>query len=527
MKKTLLLFAGIFSLTTLSYGQNTWYVKPGGGGAMTGANWNDAYAEIGYAMMTASPGDHIWVAEGTYYPSIDQTGNWFSNTDGHFWFKQGVTVLGGFVGTEVLESQRDPINHKANLSGNGMFNNVVKITTNGVTLDGFKIWGGFSDLGAVGIGSGAGINIGATSQVTLRNLEVSNNTAYDHGGGAYISNSTEVLIENCRFNNNNTTNYDGAGIYFNASDATLNNCLFYWNSANRFGGAITTVSASIDVNNCTFYENSGGTNGFQHSTSGVIRYNHSIFDNVNDFPGLDLATSGSASVTFNESLISPDLYFPATKNSCVTAHASFTDAAANDYTQLSNSAGVEMVISLPSSNFTTEDLAGNTRLIGSYMDLGAYELCTAQASISQNGANLVADQPNATYQWYNCTTSSPIAGATSQTYTATANGDYYVTVSYGSGCSETSNCVTVNSISQASLEDNAMLNFSVYPNPTEDKVFITGDVNFDTVVLTDVAGNVILKTNQTVLSLEGMPQGIYFITILSSGNSSTKRVIKI
>lgn len=527
MKKTLLLFAGIFSLTTLSFGQNTWYVDKNASGMSTGANWNDAYNELSYAMMTASPGDYIWVAQGTYYPTIDETGTPWLFDEGYHWFKQGVTVLGGFVGGELLESQRDPINQKASLSGNSFFNNVVRIDQFDVTLDGFNIYGGYSDASGNGSSNGAGMIVSGCNNVTLRNLSISNNTAHNHGGGIYVQFSSDLIIENCSFNNNTTTNYDGAGLYLSSSDATLNNCLFYWNSANRFGGAITTVSASIDVNNCTFYENSGGTNGFQHSTSGIIRYNHSIFDNVNDFPGLDLATSGSASVTFNESLISPDLYFPATKNSCVTAHASFTNAAANDYTQLSNSAGVEMVISLPSSNFSTEDLAGNTRLIGSYMDLGAYELCTAQASISQNGATLVADQPNATYQWYNCTTSSPIAGATSQTYTATANGDYYVTVSYGSGCSETSNCVTVNSISQASLEDNAMLNFSVYPNPTEDNVFITGDVNFDTVVLTDVAGNVILKTNQTELSLEGMPQGIYFITILSSGNSSTKRVIKI
>ncbi len=72
------------------------------------------------------------------------------------------------------------------------------------------------------------------------------------------------------------------------------------------------------------------------------------------------------------------------------------------------------------------------------------------ASVTQVGEVLTADLSGATYQWVNCADTSAIAGATNQTYTVTANGDYAVQVTMG-GCTSLSACYTVDFIGLSEL----------------------------------------------------------------------------
>lgn len=522
MKKNLLLLASIFALLSTANAQNTWYVDKNASGMSTGANWNDAYNELAYAMLTASPGDIIWVAQGTYYPTLDSWGNSWVGGGATHWFKENITVLGGFDGTENFEWQRDPVNQKAILDGAGVCENVCNLQANGITLDGFRISGGYSTTGSSNL-NGAGILISSNSLTTLRNLEIVNNWAENHGGGLYANNATDLLVENCAFLGNYTGNYDGAGLYLNGSDAIMNNCLFFNNSSARFGSAVTTVSSNLEANNCTFYRNVGAVNGFQHSTSGIVRYYHCILDSDFDDDGLDLATSGSASVAFNECLLSPDFYLPATKNSCLTQNATFTDPGNLDFTQTAASAGVEMAISMTSSNTTTIDLNGNARLIGSYMDLGAYELCSVNTSVSQSNEVLSADQNGATYQWINCTTNQSIPGATTQSYTATANGDYAVIVSFGAGCADTSSCYTVSGLG---LEEMIYSNIEIYPNPASDMLVVSGIDGFDEIIVSSLGGQQVLTSNSKNLNVSMLEEGVYLVTIVSNGATTTRRFVK-
>lgn len=52
---------------------------------------------------------------------------------------------------------------------------------------------------------------------------------------------------------------------------------------------------------------------------------------------------------------------------------------------------------------------------------------------TQNGSTLTADASGATYQWLSCPAMTTISGATGQSYTATANGDYAVII-ISNGC---------------------------------------------------------------------------------------------
>ena len=59
---------------------------------------------------------------------------------------------------------------------------------------------------------------------------------------------------------------------------------------------------------------------------------------------------------------------------------------------------------------------------------------------------LVATPSGQSYQWIDCATGLAVADATSDTLIALINGNYAVVVSSSNGCSDTSNCITVDQV---------------------------------------------------------------------------------
>ncbi|HMC97165.1 MAG TPA: LamG domain-containing protein, partial [Flavobacteriales bacterium] len=86
---------------------------------------------------------------------------------------------------------------------------------------------------------------------------------------------------------------------------------------------------------------------------------------------------------------------------------------------------------------------------------------TVNTGVVQNTNILIAQASGAGYQWIDCTTDQPIAGATSQYYTAFAVGDYAVIVTQN-GCSDTSACYTVTTIG---MEEMTAPILRVWPSP--------------------------------------------------------------
>ena len=83
---------------------------------------------------------------------------------------------------------------------------------------------------------------------------------------------------------------------------------------------------------------------------------------------------------------------------------------------------------------------------------------------------ITANTSGSTYQWLNCDNGfTPISGATNQSYTATSNGNYAVVITQN-GCSDTSTCSLISTVSTAEIlvEDLVV----IYPNPTSGKVNI-------------------------------------------------------
>ena len=85
--KNFLLTTCFMALSFISISQNIRYVKVGGTG--NGISWQEASGDIQAMVNSSSPGDQVWVAEGTYILSAT------------LHMKQGVNVYGGFDGTEI------------------------------------------------------------------------------------------------------------------------------------------------------------------------------------------------------------------------------------------------------------------------------------------------------------------------------------------------------------------------------------------------------------------------------------------
>ncbi|MDR3679302.1 MAG: T9SS type A sorting domain-containing protein [Flavipsychrobacter sp.] len=120
----------------------------------------------------------------------------------------------------------------------------------------------------------------------------------------------------------------------------------------------------------------------------------------------------------------------------------------------------------------------------------------------------------ASYSW--STSGTPIAGANAQSYTATSNGDYTVTVTDANGCTGTSAIksitgVGVNTISTA-------YGISVYPNPANDVLYISTAVPVSVSVVT-VDGKLLLHTDVTagkpsIINTSSLATGLYLLRFM-------------
>jgi ELWxxDGT repeat protein len=136
---------------------------------------------------------------------------------------------------------------------------------------------------------------------------------------------------------------------------------------------------------------------------------------------------------------------------------------------------------------------------------------------------------NQTYQWYEDAVA--IAGARSNTYTATKAGKYSVTVS-ANGCSASSEVVIVNLVlANESTEETVLL--QAYPNPTDNliKLSITEPLKKTAQIsLINTKGIVVkkweTKQQENTLNLSDLPAGEYLLKAHINNQSVTKKLIK-
>lgn len=145
--------------------------------------------------------------------------------------------------------------------------------------------------------------------------------------------------------------------------------------------------------------------------------------------------------------------------------------------------------------------------------------------VSVSGATITATQGSAIYQWINCVGNTPIAGATSQSYTPTVNGSYAVIITID-GCTDTTACTTISNIG---LGENELSNVMIAPNPTQNVVTITFEVPSAQLAIMDMNGKMLMSkgiVSGDQIDLSNFDYGVYFFTLQTGELTTVKRVVK-
>ena len=410
LKKIHLCWILLFGLVLYAQGQTILYVDIDATGSNTGTSWTDAYTDLQDALSlsnnNSSTNFQVWVAEGYYLPTVGfnlgGSGGGLGR-DKTFYIKKNIEIYGGFSGIESQLSERDWITHTTTLSGDiGVPNdisdnsyNVVFIdgtTGNPITiatiLDGFHIEKGYANTALPFSFFGGGIynngqGSGNVCSPSILNCSFSNNTAA--GGGAISNNGRDNGVcspqfTNCSFSNNNG---------FFSANAIYND-----------GGGNGICSPQFT--NCSFSNTlsiNGGLKITNFQTNNVLIEN-CIFWGNNPNNLVEVEEDNSIGTTLNYSIIqdgNPDgnVVLPPniTGSNNLDSNPLFLDAANNDLRLQPNSPAINVGNNSATGLIgITTDLAGNSRIVNSTVDIGTYEntcpLLGGGIHVKPNGGNI-------------------------------------------------------------------------------------------------------------------------------------------
>jgi hypothetical protein len=304
LKTLMKIFVFLLVICSITYAQKTIYVDDDANGLNDGSSWLNAYKFLQDALMMASVGDDIRVAQGIYKPDqfalSDRPSLGQAET---FQLKSGVAIRGGYAGfgapdpnTRNIEAYRTILSGDLGGNDSGVTdpcdlldhptrsdNSYHVVTADGAEpnaiLDGFIITGGnayrewpiyygggmFIESGSPTIlnctlngnaaAQGGGLDIHSGSP-KLINCTISNNAAI-HAGGM-LNGGSNTTLTNCAFIRNFAATSGGGTI---CTYAIMTGCTFIHNFAGYKGGGIDNDCSAPILNNCVFIENTAGDHG--------------------------------------------------------------------------------------------------------------------------------------------------------------------------------------------------------------------------------------------------------------------------
>ena len=155
------------------------------------------------------------------------------------------------------------------------------------------------------------------------------------------------------------------------------------------------------------------------------------------------------------------------------------------------------------------------------------EIIDAQVTVTSG--QIAADQSGGAYQWLDCDNGNiEIVGATSQSFSPLASGNYAVEVTIGN-CSKTSACAEVTVFT--SLHENNLSLISISPNPVKDVLHIENYNELLQVIsieIVDAFGKRALKvaSKDETINISKLPAGTYFLTINHDAGQEVVKFIK-
>ena len=348
-----------------------------------GISWVTAYSNLQTALGAAPVNSEIWVAQGIYKPTPTTSRTIAFN------IPSGAKLYGGFVGTEVAQTQRNfnanptilsgEIGSAATVSDNS-YHVLTFIGTNNTTIfDGFTVMGGNANLTAdqtrpllpssivqpLSVNDGGGIGIDDGSSPTIINCKIISNDAI-FGGGLYATKGSTPTIINCIFMNNQGT-FGGGAYHLGNSNAIYKNVLFAGNKA--IGGAMYNNFSSPIITNATMAGNGGYNGAVFNSNSSPIIKNSILWGNIAPFNDTQSITTnsiveggytGAGNLNLDPQFVNLTPY-------------GLTPNLSGDY-KLTNTSPAIDAGENGAINLTDKDLINNLRRFnGGIVDMGAYE----------------------------------------------------------------------------------------------------------------------------------------------------------
>jgi subtilisin-like proprotein convertase family protein len=156
---------------------------------------------------------------------------------------------------------------------------------------------------------------------------------------------------------------------------------------------------------------------------------------------------------------------------------------------------------------------------------------TVNNGVTQAGNTLSAQMNGAQYQWLDCDNNfQTIPGATSQSFTPSALvGQYAVDITFN-GCTDRSNCFTID---QTGLNDLNSIEFNLFPNPTDGQLNLTWDKNMqvDQIEVVDMQGRTInasvkVGEGEAQIDMRKQAPAVYFVKINSQNQHRMMKFTK-
>jgi hypothetical protein len=222
-------------------------------------------------------------------------------------------------------------------------------------------------------GAGGGISL-LGSYGSVENCTMQSNVAdygSNYGGGGLYSSIGRPKVVNCTIQNNTTEGIaTGGGIGTLNSWAEFTNCLIAGNSS-LDGGAIRHTKGEIKVTNCTLIDNTATFNGgtyYSMATNSAAQFSNCILWN-NTSVGSAIVSDGGAVLNIAFSNVPGG--FPGVGN--IDVNPMFNNIESGSYDLQPGSPCVDAgdLEALPDD--VTTDLAGNSRVFGDAVDMGAFE----------------------------------------------------------------------------------------------------------------------------------------------------------
>jgi hypothetical protein len=213
------------------------YVRPAGSGA--GTSW-ETRSERCRPSGAAGPGDELWLATGTYTAATNPVVT----------LKPGVSLYGGFTGTESSRDARDIAANETCISGQN--ERRCLLGANNTVVDGLTIQYGKDS-------SGGGM-YAENATLTLSQCTFKNNQATSMGGGAYIKGGAPT-ISNCAFKT--IRPLPGGAAWQTTVPGGRH--LHFCNTTAAICRALASDYSTSTISGCTFEGNTAGTRGL-HGT---------------------------------------------------------------------------------------------------------------------------------------------------------------------------------------------------------------------------------------------------------------------